>query len=61
MSARVFIPEEDEDRGVTLTKEERKERKRSSVRLAEKMEELFQRTGREMGRTLSKAPSHPEV
>ncbi len=61
LSARVVIPAEDEDDGVALTKEERKERKRSRVRLAEKMEELFQGTGREIGRTLSEALSHPEA
>jgi flavorubredoxin len=59
LSAAVFVPEGAEDDGATLTKEERKERERSKVRLAEKVEELFQRTGREIGRTLSNVSSHP--
>jgi hypothetical protein len=31
------------------------------VRLAGKMEELFRKTGREIGKTLSTAPSHPDA
>jgi flavorubredoxin len=61
LSAVVFIPQESEERGAGLTKEELKERRRRTVRLAGKMEELFRKTGREIGKTLSTAPSHPDA
>jgi flavodoxin len=56
LSAWVFIPEGAGEGDPALDKDELKEMKRRQVRLAEKMEELFERTGGEIGRALINQP-----
>jgi len=53
LSAWVFIPEFVVDEPGSLSKEDFEELKRSHVRLGEKMEELFEKTGGEIARELT--------
>jgi flavorubredoxin len=52
-SAWVYVPAGTGEEDSSLSREELKERQRSQVKLGEKMEELFERTGSEIGKSLA--------